>query len=221
MILQCHSSLSSGTVIGVFFSAMVAFGLAIVSRDLFPGPRTRKCFSMRVSSAISDNQILSLMLLFLVLMTFQAVSYNHLLYIGLNPALSPGASRVRVAIQQSILRRPALTLVVMFSVQAVGVLLVTAMPTSCRRRRLATWPDRRAPCSGGRCWSASVRLWPASSSPPRTGHGPQPVPPLSLPAAGFFSARSLPPCAGNRRPELQSGCVRCVLASKMLSALHG
>ena len=124
MILQRHSSLSSDTVIGVFFSAMVAFGLAIVSRDRSLA-RDLQRFLYGDILTISDSQILSLMLLFLVLMTFQAVSYNHLLYIGLNPALAQ-AHRVRVAIQQYFFAG-LLALVVMFSVQAVGVLLVTAM----------------------------------------------------------------------------------------------
>ena len=124
MILQRHSSLSTDTVIGVFFSAMVAFGLAIVSRDRSLA-RDLQRFLYGDILTISDGQILSLMFLFLVLMTFQAVSYNHLLYIGLNPALAQ-AHRVRVAIQQYIFAG-LLALIVMFSVQAVGVLLVTAM----------------------------------------------------------------------------------------------
>jgi len=124
MILQRHSSLSSDTVIGVFFSAMVAFGLAIVSRDRSLA-RDLQRFLYGDILTISDNQILSLMLLFLVLMSFQAVSYNHLLYIGLNPALAQ-AHRVRVAVHQYIFAG-LLSLIVMFSVQAVGVLLVTAM----------------------------------------------------------------------------------------------
>ena len=124
MILQRHSSLSSDTVIGVFFSAMVAFGLAIVSRDRSLA-RDLQRFLYGDILTISDSQILSLMLLFLVLMTFQAVSYNHLLYIGMNPALAQ-AHRVRVAMQQYFFAG-LLALVVMFSVQAVGVLLVTAM----------------------------------------------------------------------------------------------
>ena len=33
MAVQRRSTLSSDTVIGVFFSAVIAFGLAIVSRD--------------------------------------------------------------------------------------------------------------------------------------------------------------------------------------------
>jgi zinc transport system permease protein len=111
-------------VIGVFFSAMVAFGLAIVSRDRSLA-RDLQRFLYGDILTISDGQILSLIFLFLVLMTFQAVSYNHLLYIGLNPALAQ-AHRVRVAIQQYIFAG-LLSLIVMFAVQAVGVLLVTAM----------------------------------------------------------------------------------------------
>jgi len=124
MILQRHSNLSSDTVIGVFFSAMVAFGLAIVSRDRSLA-RDLQRFLYGDILTISDGQILCLMALFLILMTFQAVSYNHLLYIGLNPTLAQ-AHRVRVAVHQYLFTG-LLALIVMFAVQAVGVLLVTAL----------------------------------------------------------------------------------------------
>lgn len=124
MILQRHSSLSSDTVIGVFFSAMVAFGLAIVSRDRSLA-RDLQRFLYGDILTISDGQIACLLVLFLALMTFQAIGYNHLLYIGLNPVLAQ-AHRVRVALHQYIFAG-LLALIVMFAVQAVGVLLVTAM----------------------------------------------------------------------------------------------
>ena len=124
MIMQRHTSLSSDTVIGVFFSAMVAFGLAIVSRDRSLA-RDLQRFLYGDILTISDGQILCLILLFSALMTFQAVSYNHLLYIGLNPTLAQ-AHRVRVAVHQYLFAG-LLALIVMFSVQAVGVLLVTAL----------------------------------------------------------------------------------------------
>ena len=124
MILQRHSSLSSDTVIGVFFSAMIAFGLAIVSRDRTLA-RDLQRFLYGDILTISDGQILCLLALFLVFLIFQVVSYNHLLYIGLNPALAQ-AHRIRVAAHQYIFAG-LLSLIVMFSVQAVGVLLVTAM----------------------------------------------------------------------------------------------
>jgi zinc transport system permease protein len=124
MILQRHSNLSSDTVIGVFFSAMVAFGLAMVSRDRSLA-RDLQRFLYGDILTISDVQILCLIALFLALMVFQTLSYNHLLYIGINPALAR-AHRIRVAVQQYLFAG-LLALVVMFSVQAVGVLLVTAM----------------------------------------------------------------------------------------------
>jgi zinc transport system permease protein len=124
MILQRHSNLSSDTVIGVFFSGMVAFGLAIVSRDRSLA-RDLQRFLYGDILTISDLQILCLIALFIGLMVFQTLSYNHLLYIGVNSALAR-AHRVRVAVQQYFFAG-LLALVVMFSVQAVGVLLVTAM----------------------------------------------------------------------------------------------
>ncbi len=124
MILQRHSSLSSDTVIGVFFSAMIAFGLAMVSRDRSLA-RDLQRFLYGDILTISDIQILCLLALFLVFMIFQVVSYNHLLYIGLNPSLAQ-AHRIRVAALQYIFAG-LLSLIVMFAVQAVGVLLVTAM----------------------------------------------------------------------------------------------
>ena len=124
MAMQRHSTLSSDTVIGVFFSAMVAFGLAIVSRDRSLA-RDLQRFLYGDILTISDGQIVALACLFLVLMTFQTIGFNHLLYIGLNSTLAR-AHRVRVTVHQYLFAG-LLALVVMFAVQAVGVLLVTAL----------------------------------------------------------------------------------------------
>jgi len=124
VLMQRSSRLSSDTVIGVFFSAMVAFGLAIVSRDRSLA-RDLQRFLYGDILTISDGQIVALMGLFAVLTAFQACCYNRLLYIGLNPALAR-AHRVRVAALQYLFAG-LLALIVMFAVQAVGVLLVTAL----------------------------------------------------------------------------------------------
>ncbi len=124
MFMQRHSSLSSDTVIGVFFSTMVAFGLAIVSRDRSLA-RDLQRFLYGDILTISDDQVLALFGLFLVVMAFLAISYNRLLYIGLNSTLAQ-AHRVRVAVLQYLFAG-LLALIVMFAVQAVGVLLVTAL----------------------------------------------------------------------------------------------
>lgn len=124
MAVQRNSTLSSDTVIGVFFSAVVAFGLAVVSRERSVA-RDLQRFLYGDILTIGDGEILWLMALFLSLMVFQAYGYNRLLYIGINPTLAR-AHRVQVAGYQYGFAA-LLALIVMFSVWAVGVLLVTAM----------------------------------------------------------------------------------------------
>lgn len=124
MAAQRRSALSSDTVIGVFFSAVVAFGLAVVSRDRNVA-RDIQRFLYGDILTITDGEVLCLIALFVGLILFQAFSYNRLLYIGLNPVLAK-AHRVRVAAYQYIYAG-LLSLVVIFSVWAVGVLLVTAL----------------------------------------------------------------------------------------------
>jgi zinc transport system permease protein len=124
MAVQRKSALSSDTVIGVFFSAVIAFGLAVVSRERSVA-RDLQRFLYGDILTIGDGEILWLMVLFLLLMVFQVRSYNRLLYIGINPTLAR-AHRVQVAGYQYLFAA-LLALIVMFSVWAVGVLLVTAM----------------------------------------------------------------------------------------------
>jgi zinc transport system permease protein len=124
MAVQRNSALSSDTVIGVFFSAVIAFGLAVVSRERSVA-RDLQRFLYGDILTIGNGEILCLMGLFLSLMAFQVYSYNRLLYIGINPTLAK-AHRVQVAGYQYTFAS-LLALIVMFSVWAVGVLLVTAM----------------------------------------------------------------------------------------------
>lgn len=124
MALQRHSALSSDTVIGVFFSAVMAFGLAVVSRNNAVA-RDLQQFLYGDILTISETEIRWLLLLFAALALFQFRGYNRLLYIGLNPVIAR-AHRIRVALYQYLFAG-LLALVVMFSVWAVGVLLVTAL----------------------------------------------------------------------------------------------
>jgi len=124
MAVQRSSSLSSDTVIGVFFSAVVAFGLAVVSRERSVA-RDLQRFLYGDILTIDDDSILLLKLLFVVIMLFQAIGYNRMLYVGLNPLLAE-VHKVRVTIYQYIFAG-LLSLVVIFAVWAVGVLLVTAL----------------------------------------------------------------------------------------------
>ena len=124
MAMQRRSSLSSDTVIGVVFAAVMAFGLAIVSRDRAVA-RDLQRFLYGDILTMSAGDLAALAALFGVVMLFQAWSYNRLLYVGLNPVLAQ-AHRVQIGFYQYAFAG-LLALVVMFSVWAVGVLLVTAL----------------------------------------------------------------------------------------------
>lgn len=122
--MQRKSSLSMDTVVGVFFSAVVAFGIAIVSRDRSVA-RDMQLFLYGDILTISTGDIFMLAVLALVIIIFMVMGYNRLLYIGLNHALAR-AHRIRVALFQ-YMYAALLSVVVIFSVRAVGVLLVTAL----------------------------------------------------------------------------------------------
>jgi ABC-type Mn2+/Zn2+ transport systems, permease components len=119
-----HSLLSADTVIGVFFAGVMAFGLAIISRDPATA-RNVQTFLYGDILTITEMHIRLLAVLFVGIVLFQLAGYNRLLSISLNAVLA-SAHRVRVAFWNYAFAA-LLALVVMFSVQAVGVFLVTAM----------------------------------------------------------------------------------------------
>ncbi|MCK5801993.1 MAG: metal ABC transporter permease [Lentisphaeria bacterium] len=122
--MQRRSMLSSDTIIGVCLSAIVAFGLAVVSRA--PSvQRDMLRFLYGDILTIGEADVVFLSLLFVLLTAFQAWGYNRLLYTGLDPALAE-THRVRVAFYQYSYAA-LLSLVVIFSVWWVGVLLVTGL----------------------------------------------------------------------------------------------
>ncbi len=120
-----RSSLSIDTIIGVFFAAVVAFGLAIVSRDRHIGRMMQQMLVYGDILLLDTPEIVREAALLAVLMAFQAVGYNRLLYVGLNPVLA-SAHRVRTRVYQYAYAA-LLALVVIFCVRVVGVFLVTAM----------------------------------------------------------------------------------------------
>lgn len=124
MATQRKSTLSSDTVIGVFFSGVIAFGLAVVSRNSGVA-RDMQAFLYGDILTLTEFDIWAMIFLFIFLIAFQTYGYNRMLYLGLNPILAE-VHRVKVAFYQYIYAA-LLSLVVIFSVRAVGVLLVTAM----------------------------------------------------------------------------------------------
>ncbi len=119
-----HSALSSDTVIGVFFSAVMAFGLAVVSQHSNVA-RDLQQFLYGDILTIGERELHWLLVLLVALVLFQIWGFNRLLYVSLNPLLAR-VHNVRVAFYQYLFAG-LLALVVMCSVRAVGVLLVTAM----------------------------------------------------------------------------------------------
>ena len=122
--VQRRSSLSTDTVIGVFLSGVVAFGLAVVSRERSLA-RDLQRFLYGDILTIGTGDILALAGLFIVVTFFQFLAYNRMLFFAVNPLLAR-IHGVRVRTYQ-YLHAALLALVVVFSVWSVGVLLVTAL----------------------------------------------------------------------------------------------
>lgn len=146
MAVRRKSRLSADTVIGIVFSAAIAFGLAVVSR--FSGmARDMQQFLYGDILTISEGEIAFLVLLFPAMLLFQITGYNRLLSIALNPVTAK-AQGVRTAFWQYCFVS-MLALVVAFSVRAVGILLVTALlivPAATARNLAGT--------AGGMFWWA-------------------------------------------------------------------
>lgn len=170
MAVQRRSALSSDTAIGIVFSAVVAFGLAVVSRA--PGmARTVQQFLYGDILTISANELVALAVLALGALVFQFAGYNRLLLIALNPIMAR-ASGIRVALWQYLFA--GLTaLVVMFAVRAVGVLLVTALlivPAAAARHFARTaggmfwWAQGISVTSGVAGLLLSAQPWMATAS---------------------------------------------------------
>ena len=124
MFLKRRSSLSSDTVIGVLFSAVVAFGLALASRNPHMA-RDMQAFLYGDILTISHREILTLFVLSVFFYGFEIAAFNRLIALGINPQLAR-IHRVRVAVYE-YLYVGLLSLVVIFCVKATGVLLVTAL----------------------------------------------------------------------------------------------
>jgi zinc transport system permease protein len=124
MFMQRFSALPSDTVIGVVFSAVVAAGLAVVSRDNTIA-RDLQQFLYGDILTMTEADICWLVLLFGAFVLFQLFAFNRLLYAGTSGIIAR-AHRVPVAVCEYLFAA-LLALVVMFSVWGVGVLLVTAM----------------------------------------------------------------------------------------------
>jgi len=118
------SELSSDTIIGVFFSTVIALGIAIISAR---GELTRSLNAILYGDilSISDNELFMQFVLFTVILIYLYYSYNRLFFIGVNQALAH-AQGIKVKFYEYSYAA-LLSILVAFSIRAVGLLLVTAM----------------------------------------------------------------------------------------------
>ncbi|MDE5832779.1 MAG: metal ABC transporter permease [Desulfovibrio sp.] len=134
MAAQRKSGLSPDAAIGIVFSAVVAFGLAVVSR----APSLARDIQQYLYGdilTVTESELTILALLLVALCLFEFWGWNRLLAVALSPSLARIEGRSAGLWQY--LFAAILALVVMFSVRAVGVLLVTAMlvvPASAGRK---------------------------------------------------------------------------------------
>ncbi|MDR2459905.1 MAG: metal ABC transporter permease [Deltaproteobacteria bacterium] len=115
-----HSTLSSDTIIGLVFSGGVALGLALTSRYPQAQGSVNRYFLGDVLT-LDDRGIVLLLLLTLLSILFFLFLYNKLMLSCVAPA------NYRTSALADYLFGAFLSLVVVISVQAVGVLLVTAL----------------------------------------------------------------------------------------------
>ena len=124
MYLRRGSRLSTDTVIGIIFSAVVALGLAIVSRNR-EASRGINMFLYGDILTIGNDEIALLACLLVVFLAFQFFAWNRMLHISVNEQIA-GVHRIKVSVYQYLFAA-LLSLVVILCVRAVGVLLVTAV----------------------------------------------------------------------------------------------
>ena len=123
-MVRRRTDLSSDTVVGVFFSAVIALGLAIVTAR---GTRTsdfQRYLYGDILTLDATDLALTALLTLLVLISM-AISFTPLTLIGLNPELaqSQGISVRRYDYWFSLL----LALVVTVTIRTAGILLVSGM----------------------------------------------------------------------------------------------
>lgn len=115
-----HSDLASDTVIGLVFSGGVALGLALASR--YPSSQSNLTrYLLGDVLTVDERGLLLLLILAILSVVFFAVFYNRLMLSSIAPA-NYGGDAV-----SEYLFGGFMAVVVVIAVQAVGVLLVTAL----------------------------------------------------------------------------------------------
>jgi len=149
-VVRRRTDLSNDTVIGVFFSTVVAFGIAIITVGRRTGDFQRYLYGDILTLDAADLGLSALLaVLVLILM---GCNFNRLTLIGLNDELA--ASRGIPVRLHDYLFAVLLALVVTASIRTTGILLVTAMlivPAAAARNVARS-------CGGMFWWAMAVGL---------------------------------------------------------------
>ena len=124
MLIKRKSGISADAAIGIVFSAVVALGLAVVSRS----PKLARDVQQYLYGdilTVTNTEITILFAMLALLAIFEIFGWNRLLALALSPTLAK-LDCGKSGIWQYLLAA-MLALTVMFAVRTVGVLLVTAM----------------------------------------------------------------------------------------------
>ncbi len=117
------TDLSNDTVIGVFFSTVVALGIAIISMIEKTSDFERYLYGDILT--VDESDLAMSAVLVVAVMLYMAFSFNRLTLIGMNSELA-SSRRVRVRLHDYLFA-VLLALVVSASIRASGILLVTAL----------------------------------------------------------------------------------------------
>lgn len=123
-LVRGRTELSPDTVIGVFFSTVIALGIAIISAQKGL-TRNLQSFLYGDLLAVSETEVLWLACLFLAVGAYVFLTFNRLMLLGVHEgfARSRGVPVRAVEISFALV----VALVVTAAIRAVGILLVTAL----------------------------------------------------------------------------------------------
>ena len=124
VLVKGRTDLSADTVVGVFFSTVVALGIAVISREKGL-TRNLQVFLYGDPLAVTDAEIAWMALLLLLVAAYLGLLYNRILLLGIHEgfARTKGVPVRAVEISFAV----AVALVVTAAIRTVGILLVTAL----------------------------------------------------------------------------------------------
>lgn len=124
-LVKEKTSLTSDTVIGVFFAGAIGLGAILFGALRYFTNKTAEFYLFGSVNFVTETDLLWLLFLALVTLAVLLTKYNDLVFASFNPSL---ARSRRIPIRfQNYLFVILLALIVNISIQAVGILLVNAM----------------------------------------------------------------------------------------------